>query len=539
VQLRLLTLAAGSIGAVTGFLLSIGFWAVQSWAEPLEPMMYLGGALLVVYGLLIWGWVAVSRKDAQEGSRETANTRNFKRLAALMFQVLVGVCALLVSSLWALDSVREQALLTFSDRGPSLFVPALQDPSARVVEQACNLLFDSGVLQNEEYLKAALVNRPGVASKCLSTARAKGQFGVEMIGNSLMTKWRKDVMNAGTSEAAFACERAAQFSVVSEVSQLGSGDSALLECSLAAGAGLVRQCCAEQLSARGDLAKILGADYSMTSEDAVSLFPMLVLQAFRPLSVSAVDQTVGKSLKMDTEDKRRWVLGLACTLMAQGHQRDVLRGLVPVLEGGTCNLPHEGRLVFSKTEPWAEICPEVPNIPADQAIEPALCGLFTRSMVISAVTTAKSLVKAATRAKFLQDSAAQMDDGGRGMAGASRASNPFNPANITVIDFARAGNEQSKGGPCKRSRMVYENRLEHMKSGKDLFKVETTFDCDSKWEEGYTVADLRRDRFKAIKSALRDKGMEAGDTSRLEKKYGAGAVKAARAKMKAIRDAKK
>lgn len=539
-QLRLLTLAAGSIGAVTGFLLSIGAWAVQSWAEPLEPMMYLGGALLVVYGLLIWGWVAVSRKDVAEGGgRETANTRNFKRLAALMFQVLVGVCALLVSSLWALDSVREQALLTFSDRGPILFVPALQDPSARVAEQACNLLFDAGVLQHEEYLKAALLNRPGVASKCLSTARAKKHFGVEMIGNSLMTKWRKDVMNAGTTEAAFACERAAQFSVVSEVSQLGSGDSALLECSLSAGAGVVRQCCAEQLSARGDLAKILGADYSMSSEEAVSLFPMLVLQAFRPLSVSAVDQTVGKSLKMDSEEKRRWVLGLACTLMAQGNQRDVLRGLVPVLEGGTCNLPHEGRLVFSKTEPWAEICPEVPNIPADQAIEPALCGLFTRSMVISAVTTAKSLVKAATRAKFLQDSAEQMDDGGRGKASSLKARNAFDPSNIKILDFVSPNSKNGMaGGPCQRRTLDTRNRLERLKNGEDLFKMETTYDCDSKWAAGYTVADLRRDRFKSFKSALREKGVDAGDTSKLEKSKGASAIKAARAKMKALRDEK-
>ncbi len=536
-QLRLLTLAAGSIGAVTGFLLSIGFWAVQNWAEPLEPMMYLGIALSVIYGLLIWAWVAVSRKDALEGGgKETAKARSFKRLIALIFQVLVGVVALLVSSLWALDAVREQALVTFSDRGPSLFVPALNDSSARVAERACNLLFDSGVLQYEEYLKAALINRPGVASNCLSEARKKDLFGVEMIGNSLMTRWRKSVLDAGPRESAFACERAAQFAIVSEVSQLGSGDGALLECSLSAREDVVRQCCAQQLSTRGDLAKLLGVDQALSVEEAVSLFPMLVLQAFRPLAISATDQAVGKALKMDTEEKRRWVLGLGCELMAQGHQRDVLRGFVPVLEGSTCNLPNEGRLVFSKTEPWAEICPEVPGIPADKPIEAALCGLFTRSMVISSVQAAKSFVKAASRAQYLHESAAEMDDGGKGRLASLKSRNAFDPSNIKIIDFVR---KENHSGPCRRRTMDTRNRLERLKNGEDLFRMEMTFDCESKWDDDYTVADLRRDRFKSLKSALREKGINAGDTGKLEKTEGASAVKAARAKMKAFRDANK
>ncbi|MEZ4461911.1 MAG: hypothetical protein R3E66_19750 [bacterium] len=140
-QLRLLTLAAASIGAVAGFFLSVGFWSIQEWAKPLEPMTYLGVALLIVYAVLVGAWVSVTRKDAQNnpGDGETARTRSFKRLVALMFQVLVGVVALLVSSLWALDGVRVTTLELFKDRGPLLYVQALTIRALAWPRKACEL----------------------------------------------------------------------------------------------------------------------------------------------------------------------------------------------------------------------------------------------------------------------------------------------------------------------------------------------------------------------------------------------------------------
>lgn len=459
-----------------------------------------------------------------------------------MFQVLVGVLALLASSLWALDSVRVMTLELFKDRGPILYVAALSDPSARVAEKACDLLFEANVIRYEKPLTSALIGRPGVASRCLSTARKKKLFGVEMIGNSLILKWQHDVMTAGPREVPFACERAEQFSAVSALSELGGGDPALMECAVAAQDATVRQCCATELAKRGDIAKLLGLAEGMTAEDARRLFPTFVMQAFRPLSLPPGDQAVGRALQMDSDVKRRWVLELGCSLMARGEQREVLRGFVPIIEGGTCNLSTQARIAFAKTEAWSQLCPEIPSLSTDQPVEKSLCTLFSKGMIATAAQRAHNIVMAATRAMALEASANILDDGGRASASAARARNPFDLDNMRIIDFDPPKipvNPYSSDPRCLKRQMAPVGRIERILAGDPtLYSTVSTYDCDSKWDADYTVSDLRRDRNKALTSAARNGGSDAGDTSKIESEHGARAVRAARERIANVRKGK-
>ncbi|MEZ4461910.1 MAG: hypothetical protein R3E66_19745 [bacterium] len=352
-----------------------------------------------------------------------------------------------------------------------------------------------------------------------------------MVGNSLLTKWRSDVMSAGERETAFACERVEQFSAVSELSDLGGGDLSLLQCSVAAESEQVRQCCASALAKHGDVAKLFGFAEDLTTQEAVELFPSLVLQAFRPLSLSAADQTVASSLKMDSEEKRRWVLSLGCSLMARGQQRDVLRGFVPIIEGTTCNLSTQSRVAFSKTEAWVQLCPEVDGLPVDQPVEQQLCQLFTSSTVATAVQKAHNLVMAATRAMALEASANTIDDGGKASAAAAKSKNPFAAENVRIIDFEPARtqvNPYSADGRCFKVEMDANSRLDRLRAGDNVFRVVPSYDCDSKWGPNYTAADAWRDRRETLRSAVKDGGVGAGDASKVERKSGANAVRAAR-----------
>lgn len=545
-QLKLLTMAAASVGAVAGFFIAVAFWAVQEWAQPLEPMLFLGLALFAVYGVLIGAWVSVTRKEAAEGGPTggaSLRARSFQRLTALMAQVLLGVLALLLSSLWALDAVRVQALEAFADRGPSLYMRALQDPSARVAAQACDFLFEASGLKFEKYLTAELVRRPGVAAKCLSTARQKERFGVDYVANGLMAQWRNEVLRADVREKAFACERAAQFTVVAELSQPGAADPALLECSLTALDGGVRQCCAQQLGARGDLATHIGLNENLTPTEAAELYPAIVEQAFRAKNLNPDDQAVAASLSFDTEARRLWALQFGCALFGAGQQREAIRGWLPIIEGSTCNLSEQGRIEFTRVEPWVFMCPYVEEMTTDKPVEAALCTLMEDSMVDNAIRKAEGLVMAAVSAMFLEASADTLDDGGRAMASAARSSNPFAAENIRISSFERPPrpvNPYSADKRCYRMTLDSTARLDRLRRGDpEVFKVESTYDCDGKWADDYTVADLQRDRKSMLKSAVRDGGVKAGDTSKIEKERGANSVKTAREKMKTLRDGSK
>lgn len=524
IQRRLVLLGLGSFLVVVGICLAVATWMLREWPQPMIPVFVVGVALLIVY--LIQGtiWLLISRKELESGvgaGGESAEERAIKRLVGLVLQVAIGLFALAIFAFWIIDDVRVKVLDVFKERGAFYMIQAMNDPSPKVVTLACKNLLAISAFKYEPFVVDGLTRSPKAAAECLSWANEKGMSGGRSIATQLLRQWEEEAYVSADSSKV--CPLVDAYAEVASGTEINDPRSFLLECSLSSREDKVRECCASNLESR---------DIKLAAADVSPSFPLayseLVTASFREGEADETMKSISSTLSLTSNENRKWVLELGCDLMAMDSQRDVIRGLSPLVSGKTCGLPEDARVLLVQEAAWPQICDEIQEFSAKADVEESLCKSFNRVLKVAAIKNARSEVENALSKYRSLQRAREVDDGGRGVAMSRRASAMANRKRHEINAYIPAGANQDKTH-CTRSRLKA-----HSITGPIQIETYETTLCDLGWEEGLTAEDIK---FRALSAALKSVDVQktgGGNMIRKAKDVGAteGELDKARQEMK-------
>lgn len=490
-SLKILGLLTMSIAAIVGITLGVAMWAVQTWAPPMAPVLYLGSALLGVFVCIGAVWFFVTREEMSRGigaDGVSVEDRALQRLVVITGEVLLGIVALGVAATWALDTVR----VNFVDQRDShvQFENVLEDPSPIVRLRACEELFKRGwVYRSKNPLIAALDSQPAVAAKCLETAKENDWKGVQLIASDFNDGWTAAMMRSSDADAASVCELAPWSPVMADLSDQAP-EPRLLHCATGAASDAVRQCCATTLASRGKLLNLLGEPTEFPDEAASMVFRNLVKYGFQPLTLSATQQQVATALGTDDESVRQWVVEVGCDMIDPGEsQPEILGGMMTLVEADSCNLSSAEETEYTAPQAWVRLCEHVFSGDSKVPVQQRICLGVQAARVGKAGDIAKMRVHEAVRAPFLQRDAAFIETGLNAAArvggGGSKAREKVEFGQRNAADAL--GLTKMSDHTCRR--MTF--NPDSMPTSQGDFQVRETFDCDQVRDD-MTVAEYRR-----------------------------------------------
>lgn len=530
---RILTFAVAAIGAVAGLTFGTFLWTIRSWAPPEAPVLYLGIAMLLLFALagVIWFQVTRSELASAQVSKDgvSAQTEGLRRLVGMASLVVLGAIGLGLAGTWLSPQVRAN-LVPYASEDRSQLEAALDDPSALVREEACLQLIEIGVTRSEKSLAAALHSNPESAVSCLEKARERGYNGTERVARRLAQTWESQLLGSPKEEKEVACGIASQLPEIRKISGQNS-ISSLLTCALAADALDVRLCCASEIqSGEGTLADALGPASDYPVEEGERVFMPLVDFTFRPLSLPIEQQDVASALESDHEANRKWAVEFGCSLVPDpDRRRTVVEGMLPIIEGGTCNLDEAAQFAFLEATQWVYLCDEL-SLASDVPIEQAICDVFTGSLVERAVAEASSQVHSASRARYLSDAADALEaplPRSKGGGGTSTKSGKHS-LGYDVLGSGRQSGAPPVGAMCKKTEYKLKPGFIGQVGQRAGYEVETIVPCSSlrnPWA-GKSARDIRAEQDRKRKALLEGAVEDAIDRERkkqLKKRRGSGA----------------
>ncbi len=454
-KIKILTLLVAAIGSVTGLTFATFVWTVRTWAPPSMPMLYLGVAILLLFGLAGVVWFQVTRQELESGEGGTAQTASLERLVGMAAFVVVGAIGLGVAGLWMSPDVRAR-VIPFASEDRAQVEAALGDPADQVRVEACLKIIEMGVSGSESTLRAALDPHPESALSCLTEAKARKYNGTNRVANQLISGWESQMFGANGPASKRACEYA---SVTPKARAIAERHEfvGLLTCAMLAESVEVRTCCAQQMKAAGgdSLATSLGPVEEFPVVEGEQMFGALVDHTFRPLSLPVEQQDVADLMDSDAEVNRRWAVEFGCSLVPEPERRRaVVEGMLPIIEGGTCQLSEAAQYAFLEGTQWVFLCDDI-LLATDVSTEQAICDSFTNSLVERAVAEASSRVYKATRARYLSAAADELEApvpaGGGG--GSSRPEDKRR-ATFTLAGGARVTGKYPTGSMCWKNEFV-------------------------------------------------------------------------------------
>jgi hypothetical protein len=479
-------MALGGILSVIVVSIGIITWMLREWPAPMVPLFVMGSALVVIYLVLGIAWMAVSKRELAAGvgaGGENAEERALKRLVGLVLQVMFGLAALGMFAFWIVPDVRVATLNVFKERGPYYVIQALNDPNPKVVIAACQNLFELGTHQYEPYIVDGLTRVPEAAAPCLTWAAERDLGGHIGISLQLARQWESRILTAAHGEAPRVCPLITAHQQVSTISNLDDPIPFALQCAVTATSSSIRSCCSESLAS---------VDYrkppASYPEETLSYYPELVSLSFRPTTVSPEDQAVAARLSLTSNASRQWVLELGCELMGSANPRQVIRGLMPLVESSSCNLSEAGRLMFTQTAPWMRLCGEVANFSPQADVESSLCHGFQEALAATSVAAASEQVHLAIVARATNATAQTLDDGGLG-ARLERKQEFYEERSTREIAsyIHKGGKANPHSNRCQRSRLNITSP-----GGPVIMDIFETTDCEQSWKEGKTIGEVHR-----------------------------------------------
>ena len=373
------------------------FWAIQGWANPVQPIgLFIAGLLFAFAGRYgYWQWeVKIAEGDPERDIPPAPNFTN-------PIEIGCAVICLGAVLLWAVPNVRAKAVSVAATQGRLNVEKALWDGDAKVRAAACLNLLNTGIGTNTHQLMRMFKEYPESGKLCLLWANHDKATSAQYASETALMEWLLHMVRATSDhEQARACEAIEPVFVVGDA--VGQPqDMMVLQCALGATAPSVRACCAKGLAARGQLPKTLGAPAEFNTTISAAVFRPLARASFSPkMSLGEADKLV-EHVNLQDPVNKRWVADLACVMLSgdSDNKLAALKGLAMFVDDPKrCGVEdRDARLAFANPEQWGPVCQVLGTRLKTEDAGQSLCVGIRLAVVDIAITEAKERVHNALR----------------------------------------------------------------------------------------------------------------------------------------------
>lgn len=510
-------------------------WAFQSWPPGWGPL-----AMFLVIAAMMSGVVAYYMKHyASEEERG-----EFTLMTALPTLVACGF-ALVMTGAWWLAPVRAGATRLAGMHSAQPVEQALGDADAMVRKHACLELVRIAAADRSVKLLRSFEAHPEDVPACIEAMQQHELGTGKYMAERITERWARVFRRTRTdAQAEVACMLAPSFGKTQRLSGMATqGSSELFECALSSSNPKARACCAQAF------AESTPSGFTSYSPEALFVrgvdpfvFTRMARVTFGASDLDADEREAGQ--KVGLPGRHNELIMLGCGMLAHPEpsvRESGLSGMNHIaaqLDCARLGEQNAGAMLHLAVEAsWGEICEAVEGAPGKR--REAMCQAMELSWEARAYEEARALVLLAIQYARLKRPVADIVASKlvRGY-GASGGSGQRKKASGEIGEYLAKG---GKTGQLSRSRVMRAAGAGPDRPHCVEFNVGSREDRRVQRQDGVgcsrdgdTIDEIMARRKHILRAVQGKETLQLGDRSKLEKKYGAGALKGAKDGMREV-----